>query len=641
MFKKSFFEKAILLLLLVTFLIPSLFAVNTPEEELRLTRKLLYETSRVLVSQNNRAVLDEIYLNTLDFYQDTSITNSQYIADFKDDIVEFKSIDVKRERLEYLYNQKKSMQIASLVPNALSVATIAFSSGNPKRAIIAIAGTALSSVSSYLTTKQQNELDMIQSKWELDDEGSRVFNNLTNSLFLNLTALAHEYGFSREDYASPITLQNFIKLVEDENTTAKDIIQRCVGTTIETELSRFSDYWRVVGTAYYELGDYNSALSAIKKYEECYEDVFFHDENYAQMMMIKAYCIDELSFNKTEIIDELVEIADAIYSNFLEEEGWEQKYYCYQIYKDVAKYTADKNYLVKAFAVLDEVLYTSINIYANDLEDYLSFKFHEDIIKDLNKNIEELTEEIANLKEQVKIAKSDDRKKLLNNKAKAIDKTKEEYNNNKKNLEPISKKALPPSISLLISLGYEYKNLATELELTDSLKYTLTMDKLNKAVQDDYTKAIFFGNTTTTKDVDVNYEYHFSVIGMGDATDIMKFRMPLSTFTIISDDWTDMSIEICNLTKDIDILIPYSEDKKSTGWNYEIVRVPEDGEYNMNNTFVEFTVRFKEPLVTLKKGADIPSLFLKFNGVNSQLERMFGMNILNTEEFRKGFFNYE
>lgn len=637
--KKAFIKNLILILLIMSFSIPSLFAVNTPEEELKLTRKLLYETSRVLVSQNNRTVLDEIY--SFDWYPDISLTNSHYIADFRNDISEFKSIDVKRERLEYIYNQKKSMEIASLVPNALSVATVAFSSGDPKRAIISIAGTVLSSINSYLTTKQKNELEMIQEQWNLDDEASKVFNNLTNSIFINLTALSHNYGFSRFDFASPETIKDFVRIAEDENTTAKDIIMRFVGNRTEEELSKFSDYWRIIATAYYELEDYKSALSSIKKYEECFEDVFYHDENYAQMMMIKAYCIDELSIDKTEIVDELVKIADAIYNNFLEGEGWVQKYYCYQLYMDIADYTGDKSYLVKAFALLNEVFYTNIMTYADNLEDYLSFQFHEDIVNGIQQKIDEINEEIANLQERRKIAKSGETKKIIEEKVRNLNTVMDNYNKNKYKIKEISKKTLPPSISLLISLGYQYKNLAAELGLEDSLKYSATMDLLNSAVQDDYTKAIFFGKTNTTEDVNVNYKYNYLVFGMGDPVDIMKFRMPISTFTIISDDWSDMSIEICNIKKDIDIHISYSEDKKSTGWDYQIVREPVNGEINMNNTFVEFTVRFKEPLVTLKKGSDVPSLFLKFNGVNSQLDRMFGMNILNPKDFHDGFFKYE
>lgn len=639
MINKSFIKNVILILLIMSFSMPSLLAVNTPEEELKLTRKLLYETSRVLVSQNNRTVLDEI--SSFDWHPDISLTNSHYIADFRNDISEFKSIDVKRERLEYIYNQKKSMEIASLVPNALSVATVAFSSGDPKRAIIAVAGTALSSINSYLTTKQKNELEKIQDQWNLDDEASKVFNNLTNSIFINLTVLSQNYGFSRSDFASPETIKEFVRIAEDENTTAKDIIMRFVGNRTEEELSKFSDYWRIIATAYYELEDYKSALSSIKKYEECFEDVFYHDENYAQMMMIKAYCIDELSIDKTKIVDELVEIADAIYNNFREDEGWVQKYYCYQLYMDIADYTGDKSYLVKAFALLNEVFYTNIKTYADNLKDYLSFQFHEDIVNDIQQRINEIGEEIANLEERKKMAKSKETKDLIEAKRKNLDTVKKNYETNKTNLEQISKKTLPPSISLLISLGYEYKNLAAELGLEDSLKYSITMDLLNDAVQDDYTKAIFFGKTTATKDVDVNYEFKYLVLGMGDPVDIMRFRMPISTFTIISDDWSDMSIEIRNIKKDIDIFIPYSEDKNSTGWDYQIVREPVNGECTMSNTFVEFTVRFKEPLVTLKKGADVPLLFLEFNGVNSQLERMFGMNILNPRAFHDGFFKYE
>lgn len=397
----SFFKKAFLILIFVYLSIFVLVAVNSPEEELRLTRKILYETSRVLASSNNRTVLDEIY--ALDWYPDISLTNSHYLNDFKDDISEFKSIDVKRERLEYIYNQNKSMAIASLVPNALSVATIALTSGNPKQAIIAVAGTALSSINSYLTTKQKNELENIQKQWELDDEATNVFNNLNNAIFSNLTVLSHEYGFSRDDYASLETIQDFVKLVENKETKAEEIILRCVGTSFERELSKFSDYWRIIGTAYYELGDYQNALSAINHFEKCYENVFYHDEKYAQMMMIKAYCLDELSVNKTEIVDDLVEIADAIYENLPEGKGWVQKYYCYHIYMDVAEYTGDRSYLIKAFALLNEVFYTNIETYSDDLESYLSFEFYKKTVAGLDQSIKEIEEEIANKKEERKI----------------------------------------------------------------------------------------------------------------------------------------------------------------------------------------------------------------------------------------------
>lgn len=630
----GFFKKTTLLIILFS-LSFTLAANNSAEEELKLTRKLLFETGRVLASTNNRAVLDEIYL--LEWYEDISTTNSQYILSFRDDINEFKSIDVKRERLEYIYNQNRSMAAASLVPNALSVATVAFSSGNPKQAVIAIAGTALSSITNYLTTKQRAELELIQSQWNLDDDASRAFNNLNNAIFANLTTLSRDYGFSRDDYASIATIQNFVKDVQNENITPSDIIQICVGTNYERELSQFSDYWRIVGSAYYELGEYNEALTAINQYEKCYEKVFYHDPNYAQMMMIKAYCIDELSINKEEIVDELIEIANAINENLGVGRDWLQKYYCYLIYKDVASYTNDNSYLKKAFEVLDEVFYININTYAKDLENYLSYQFLEDIITGLEQNIAEIDNEIANQKEQRKAANTKERKEIIDKEIEKLKANKKEFEENIDAQKEIAKKTLPPSVSLLISLAYEYKNLAEELGETDSVKYRNQMKRFSEAIQDDYTRVVFLGETIEPLEADIKYEYHHKVLGLGNPIDVMTFRLPLSYFTIISDDFSEMILEFSNTQKNIEVQIPYSNNSKTTGWDYEIVREGSD-EFNMKNTFVEFTVHFEEPIIGIEKDEDPPSLFMTFKGVNNQLERMLGMNILTPAAFEKGFF---
>ena len=631
----SFFKRAtlVLFLFLVTF---SLTAANSPEEELKLTRKLLYETGKVLVSNNNRTVLDEIYL--LEWYEDISLINSEYIRNFRDDIEQFRSLDVKRERLEYLHNQKNSMAIASLVPNAISVATMAFASGNPKQAVIAVAGTALSSITNYLTAKEMAELEKIQSQWDIDDQASQAFNNLNNSIFSNLTALSAEYGFSRDDYASIQTIQSFIKFVQDPNTTPQDIILKCVGTNFEKELNQFSDYWRIVASAYYELGYYEGALDAIVHYEECYEKVFYHDPNYAQILMIKAYCIEELAYDKKEIVDDLISIADGIIANVSVEGDWVEKYYCYLLYLDIANYTNDTAYLEKAFDVLGDVFYINIESYSKDLDDYLSYNFVEEIISGLNQSIASLENEVSIKAEEKNGAKTRERRNIIEAEIKSLNDEKDEYKNNIEAQKDLAKKTLPPSEYLLISLAYEYSSLADELDLTESVDFVETMSKFRNAIQDEFARTVFCGEAAKIYNLAVNYKYNYKVLGLGNPVDVMTFDVPLSYFTFINSDISDMVISIFDAKKTIKIEIPYNENQYETGWDYEIVRTDLDN-YNMDNTVVRISVHFEEPLVALEKNEAIPSLFLSFSGTNVQLERIFNLEILTPKDFEKGFFN--
>ena len=630
----NFFRRAALVLFLffVTF---SLTAANSPEEELKLTRKLLYETGRVLVSNNNRTVLDEIYL--LEWYEDISPTNSQYILDFRDDIEQFRSLDIKRERLEYIYNQKSSMAIASLVPNAISVATMAFASGNPKQAVIAVAGTALSSITNYLTAKEMAELEKIQSQWDIDDQASQAFNNLNNSIFSNLTALSTEYGFSRADYASIQTIQSFIEFVQNPDTTSQDIILKCVGTNYEKELKLFSDYWRIVASAYYELGYYDKALESISHYEECYEKVFYHDPNYAQMLMIKAYCIDELALDKKEIVDELVAIADGIIANISVEGDWIEKYYCYLLYLDITNYTNDESYLEKAFDILGDVFYINIESYSKDLDDYLSYNFVEEIISGLDQTIASIDAQIADKSEEKKNARSGERKDVIQAEINSLKAEKDEYKSNIEEQKKLAKKTLPPSEYLLISLAYEYTSLADKLSLTESVDFVETMKKFRNVIQDEYTRTVFCGEAAKIYNLATNYKFNYKVFGLGNPVDVMTFDVPLSYFTFINSDLSDMVISIFDAKKSIDIEIPYNENQSETGWDYEIIR-NDLSNYNMDNTVVRISIHFEEPLVTLKKNDAIPPLFLSFSGTNVQLERIFNLEILTPKDFEKGFF---
>ncbi len=89
-------------------------------------------------------VVDEI--SKIDWYwkSDPTLT-TPYINHFNNTIKENKSINQKRERLEYMYNQSKSTAIAALMPNALHIVNIAVNAGNPLKAAIAVSGAALSS----------------------------------------------------------------------------------------------------------------------------------------------------------------------------------------------------------------------------------------------------------------------------------------------------------------------------------------------------------------------------------------------------------------------------------------------------------------------------------------------------------------
>lgn len=540
----------------------SLFAGSSEQRELSLIRKLLYETARVLESSNNVTVLDEI--SSYDWYPDIDILNSNYIVNFNSAVNDFKSIEQKRDRLEYIYNQKKDMSISALVPNALSIGTIAFTADNPKQALIAITGTALSSVSNYLTQKEVLDLELIQKQWELDDQAMAVFVELGNELFTNLSMLSAKYGFSHNDYASINTLRNFVKVYETAS-TPNEVLLKLRGQNFEKELNMFSDYWRILAINSYEIGDYKSALEYIEKFEACYEKVFYHDINYSHLMLIKAYCIDELYPNNVNKYRELERIVEIILDNATEYEYWAYKYYCYHVFLDLASYKNDESYLHKAYELLIEIIGIVSDEYIRDMDDFFSGKKTEDAIAGIQTNIINKENKIAEYKEEVKNARSKQYKKQLENK---IDFLKDDVSALKKNMEIVEKSSstiLPPTTSLLISLTSELIDLAINtLDYSDRQDFALISEKIYSCLKDNYSRRIFFAEDNAIR-FSAEYKNRINFI-KDNKWDYLTIQIPLSYFTFMTDEFTkDDKLEL--YFNNIYFSCNYGSEY---GWSYEI-----------------------------------------------------------------------
>ena len=632
-------KRSLLVLLIIMTFCVSLFAEKTEaEKELGLTKKLQYETARVLELSNNQTVLDEIY--SFDWYIKVSPLNSEYLTFFQEDINTYKSIEIKRERLQYVFNQKKSMQMASLVPNALSVATVAFSAGNPLKAAIAIAGTALNMATSYVQNKKNIELEFLQSQWELDDEARNAFNNLYTGIRAHLTNMANEYGFGNDDFGSSKTISSFIKEMNANEGRPKDRI--LIGKRYENELGSYPEYWRTLALAYFEDENYVDALSCIEKYEEWYLQVFYHDFDNTHLLMVKAYCLDAVMQDPKEKAKALESIVDEIIVSQETTPDSAQQYYCYLVYRNLATYTGDSKYLEKAWNILGDMLYSNARQYEKDLSSYFAYDYIVQGEKEINKLIYENNTKIANLKEQRTGTKSKAKKEDIDREIKNLEEKNKELKANLKQLDASVKKQIPPSEALIISLTKEFKDLSRELGKTTSSEYLLRMDILSEVMKDDFFRCTYLGESLGFSDIEASFDNHSKFLIFGKKEDEMVFSVPLTYFSFVSDDFTTMELHIFNERYGIDLIIPYvGED--GIGWDYEIIR-PTTGEIpDMSNTVCRITIITDGPMIELKKGTDIPTLFFTFIGDNNQLERSDSLSFSSEsiDELNQGFFSFK
>lgn len=634
-------RKIVFFVLSLICIAPLFSSASVIDKELGLTKKLQYETSRVLNCSDNQVVLDEIY--SYDWYIKVSPLNSHFLEDFNNEISNFKSINIKRERLQYIYDQQKSMQLAALVPNALSVATIALSAKSPKQTIIAVAGTALHTATSYLQTKKNTELEQLKSQWELDDQAYNVFNNLYVGLWSHLSEMANEYGYSNEDFASTKTISNFVKEMDELKGQHRDIITVC--KRYEEELSSYPEFWRTLAIASYELGFYQEALDYVSKYEDCYLRVFYHDPDNAHLLLIKAYCIDALEKDPVEKTLKLEKIVDEIIKDQQTSPEPAKQYYCYFVYKDLFKYTGDESYLEKAWQILNDMLYSCTKEYEKDLKSFFCYDYIESGKKEIDDLIAKNNTEIANLKEQKKNSGSRAKKDDFDLKIEKINNRNKELNENREHLEKSIDQQTPPSEAFLISLTKEYMDLSRELNKKSTTDYRLRLDDLREIVQDDYFRCAYLGEILLGYEVNATFKDNYKVMGIGNDIDELVFSLPLSFFTMVEEDFSEMKLHINDRNSFFDIVIPYADTENTLpSWSYRIVR-PEgvdSSEWNMYNTTIEFTVNTKGHMVELKKGEEIPSIYFTFESDNNQLERKmpFSFDVKSLEALKKGFFKF-
>lgn len=499
--------------------------IGKAEQELGNARTLLYESARILESKNNMIVLDEISEYDWLWANDTDLT-TPYINKFNNVVKENKSINEKRERLNYLFQQKKNLAIVALVPNALNLINTTMNIKDSLKGIIAIAGTAVSSVTNYLSVSQQNELELIQSQWELDDQQVDIIEKLCEYLRSYISSMCGKYGFTNEQFSSTNTLREFIKILS-ENEGEENAQERFIKINrnqFRNELSIYPEYWAELAIASYQIGDYEYSLKCIDEYESIYVATKYHDAQRATIFQIKAYCILETEKDSAEKYIKLAEIADEI-CKVKPLTDWVSEYFCVELYREILEKSKDsffdigikkKEIALKAYELMGEVIERVADEYSNNLKSYLDRSFIKADKDAIDVSISNYIELISNLESENKQKNISGTKKSSNEDL--IDDYKEvieTLENNKNEIDVIENMLLPPSLALLTSMTAEYLEYANLVEKTNTTEHRTRMSQISSLLLDYYSQSVLFNNKMYPYAVSVKKYRNFSLKSVG------------------------------------------------------------------------------------------------------------------------------
>lgn len=616
--------KKIFLFIYVLIVSLSIYAVDNAEFELGNAKKLLFETNRILNSSDNKMVVSEI--SDYDWFFVNDLKTSDYINRFHQLIKETKLIQQKKERLDYMYNQKKSLQMTALVPNALNLINVAVNARDPLKAMIAIGGTAASSASQYLNQKQKDELELLEQKWKLDDMQTETFANINTGLREYLARISKDYGFSNEDFNSPQTLSSFIKdMYENDANRRFNLLSK---KQYRDELKNIPEYWAELAKASYEINKYNETLDYISKYENVYVQTMYHDERYANIMQIKAYCI--LKLNIVSEFDKLSDIADKILKNSNQAE-WVRKYFCVELYKTCYEKTDDFNYLIKAKDLLREVLQCVLDEYKTDVKNFYDGSFIRLDKAGIDTDIEELTELRNSQESYLKGNKRDigkQERKKIKSEISGYNEQIDQLKDNKKQIEKLEFQFLPPNSTLLYSLANEYFNM-DQIPENNPTQFDIIKRDLSRYLISDYYQERLFDKAPTEKNIEILVDYNKRIL-FWNKDDILKMSIPASYFTF-TDDRFDISED--------KLYIIFNDEECELNYSYEFKR---GKEVDLSDSKIIFTVKTGKPIKVNNSfnKDDVPIIKIVFKSNSMPYKEPINVRISDSKDLMK-MFNFD
>lgn len=422
----------------------------------------------IRISKDNRLMLDDIYTSLLNDINPGAIdeTTQDHLKNLRDIIKSYINISVKRDRLQYIYNQDKAETIRSAVPNPLAILT-ATQSFDWKRLVASVAYTAIDSYNNYKSANAAVDQEFLMSGWELDDEETATIQKNRERAFDYMVDIVQEYGLDGKLTLNEKAIETFAEICEIESVQQK--IRRLESE--EETYKLLGNYWLELAACYFETSQYQKCLDCVDKYNDLATGIYRMDYNYVQILPMAIVAAQE-TYTGDEYVTVISGFSDAILENTTTEE-WSTRYFAAQVYLDLYARTDDRQYLEAAY----DIAYDNVTILLDE-QRALNSTYLADVVE-------------VTIDEPDYRFMTEDEKKEAEQEYKAEQKRLKEYN---KGLKESRKTELPPlyeplvlNCDLLFALAEEMNISSTEkAEIEAILQTEKNGVFLSKPVNDRY-----------------------------------------------------------------------------------------------------------------------------------------------------------
>ncbi len=305
-------------------------------------------TQEINSSKNSRLYLESAYSILLNNTHPNAVDKDtqDHLIFLLDTLNNYRMIAVKREHLQFIYEQNRAQAMRDAVPNPLGLLS-AVSSFDWKRIAASVVYMAVDSYTSYQSGMAQADMQFIQDGWKLDEEEQKVLHEINTETFKYLNETIRDNEIKQGELAlNEEAVTTFVNWKNNSNLARRIRFLE----SNQQRYKAYGDYWLVLAESYYSHGDYAKCLEAISTYESLDIRIFRDDKGYAKTLPLAI-----ISGGEVYASQEYVTVADryceAILQNTNDNYDWALRYFVAQTYVDLFAKTDKQEYLQKAYDI--------------------------------------------------------------------------------------------------------------------------------------------------------------------------------------------------------------------------------------------------------------------------------------------------
>lgn len=310
-------------------------------------------TDEINESKNSRVFLEEAYTNLINNIYPNAVDGRTlgHLNGLLDTMERYRMIAVKRERLQYIYEQSQAKAMENAMPDPFEMIND-IELSNPLSIVKVVVYTVPDAYDSYTSYNSNIEQEYLEAGWGLEDEEAAELHESRKETFSYMVSMVNDYDLPGDLTLTEDSVDEFVKWKNNPNIISRiQFLESNRGT-----YSCYGGYWLLLADSYYQSGDYRKCLDSIAEYENMETRIFRRDYEYAKVLPLAI-----ISARETQDIENYQDFASERARRILkntDHDDWDLRFFAAQVFIDLFAYTKDDSYLQSAYSiVLDNVNY--------------------------------------------------------------------------------------------------------------------------------------------------------------------------------------------------------------------------------------------------------------------------------------------